>query len=595
MLEENQCAAEQDHLILILSEVHVGIDPSVLAAVNEEAAEFISLQDLLQRWVRRVNAERLRGQAAVEADALWAALCFHRTERGALAGSYLGQGTDQWPANPQQVTDVAVEIWAEYADAVTHPMLAARLHHLVWEARRRFPHVRKAIQGYLEAVPRFLDLSDGAAGRSRVCDCLLFAHELAVRLSVHDLEQQARQAMTDFIRTLLDDPQNSAPGLVLEVMRSLVARQPSDSTVRTLLGEASRVHAGNTPILIDLLQLRMAGESDLERRTALQRQIITAMLDEAERLQGFVRVDRLNAAAVAARNYGLEDLFDTARLQMQAVDSDKLGLTSLRFEIPLQRAELEGFTHSVLSRAQTPAEAFGVLAGLAAPTGTREASQDYARTVASEGLLSSLIPTVRINPAGPVPVSDARVQTAADHEAQWHVTAMLITSAYVHHLLEAIGDRFDPTTTQLTHLFTARPVIPPLRANKLAQAFRYYWSGEQDAALALALPRIEGILRELLRHNHVPIVQPAQGDTRGRVTLLTTLIDRMTDVGMDADWQVFLRLLLVDSDGGLNLRNSELHDLSDSETVPQTVALVLLAALYLTAQAQQATAPTTRS
>lgn len=59
---------------------------------------------------------------------------------------------------------------------------------------------------------------------------------------------------------------------------------------------------------------------------------------------------------------------------------------------------------------------------------------------------------------------------------------------------------------------------------------------------------------------------------------------------MHADWQAFLRLLLVDSDGGLNLRNSELHDLSDTETAPQTVALVLLAALYVTAHAHQAAA-----
>ncbi|MFF0765921.1 hypothetical protein [Streptomyces sp. NPDC003737] len=64
-----------------------------------------------------------------------------------------------------------------------------------------------------------------------------------------------------------------------------------------------------------------------------------------------------------------------------------------------------------------------------------------------------------------------------------------------------------------------------------------------------------------------------------------------TDAGMHADWQAFLRLLLVDSDGELNLRNSELHDLSDTETAPQTVALVLLAALYVTAHAHQAAAP----
>ncbi|MEU6527262.1 hypothetical protein ABZ892_31650 [Streptomyces sp. NPDC046924] len=58
------------------------IDPAVLSGIDEVAAEFSSLQDLLQRWIQRVTAESWQGQATAEADALWAALCFHYTERG---------------------------------------------------------------------------------------------------------------------------------------------------------------------------------------------------------------------------------------------------------------------------------------------------------------------------------------------------------------------------------------------------------------------------------------------------------------------------------------------------------------------------------
>ncbi|MEV2248089.1 hypothetical protein [Streptomyces sp. NPDC049970] len=569
----------------------MGIDPTVFACIDETSAEFASLQELLQRWIERVNAEAWHGQAAAEADALCVALCFHYTERGALAGSYIGHDADQWPANPQHVADSAVEIWSGYADAVGHPMLRARLHHLVWEARKRYPHARKAIEDYTEAVPRLLGMTDRSAGRCRASDCLRFAHDLAVRLSVRDLEAAAKQTMISFVRDLLDDPQAAAPGLVLEILRKLVSRQASDAAVQALLSRATGVHSQNVPVVVELLQLRIAGAQDQLERTALQRLIVEALLTDAERFSGFVRVDRLNAAAIAARDFGLEDLFDDARVRMQAITPDQLGMERFHFEFPLRRAEIEDFSQKVLGRAQTLGQAFSALASLPAPSGTREAAQEHARRLASEGLLSSFIPSIRINAAGPVPVAEARVRTAADDENEWHVTAIMITSVYVHHLLETTGDRFDPTAAQLAQLFTADPIITGIRAAKLAHAFRYYWNGEYDAALAIALPRIEGILRETLRYHHIPIVQPPQGDSRGRVTLLTTLIDRATDVGMHADWQAFLRLLLVDSDGGLNLRNSELHDLSDTETAPETVALVLLAALHVTAHAHQVAAP----
>ncbi|MFF2367844.1 hypothetical protein ACFVU0_34730 [Streptomyces sp. NPDC058122] len=593
--DENQYGAGATLAILVFQEVQMGIDPTVLACIDETSAEFASLQELLQRWIERVNAEAWHGQAAAEADALCAALCYHYTERGALAGNYVGHAADRWPANPQHVADRAAEIWSGYADAVGHPMLRARLHHLVWEARKRFPHARKAIEDYTEAVPRFLGMSDRSAGRCRASDCLRFAHDLAVRLSVRDLEAMVKQAMMSFVRELLDDPQAAAPGLVLEISRKLVGRHASDAAVQALLSRATGMHSLNVPVVVELLQLRIAGTQDQQERTALQRQIVEARLADAERFSGFLRVDRLNAAAIAARDYGLEDLFDDARVRMQAIRPDQLGMQSFHFDIPLRRAEIEEFSRKVLGQAQTLGQAFSALASLPAPSGTREVAQEHAKRLASEGLLSSFIPSIRINAAGPVPVTEARVHTAADNESQWHVTAMMITSVYVHHLLETVGDRFDPTTAQLTQLFTASPVITEIRAAKLAHAFRCYWSGEYDAALCLALPRIEGILREILRYHRIPILQPPQGDSRGRVTLLSTLIDRMTDAGMDSDWQAFLRLLLVDGDGGLNLRNSELHDLSDTETTPQAVALVLQAALFVTAHAHQAAAPASGS
>ncbi|WP_329309662.1 hypothetical protein [Streptomyces sp. NBC_01262] len=194
---------------------------------------------------------------------------------------------------------------------------------------------------------------------------------------------------------------------------------------------------------------------------------------------------------------------------------------------------------------------------------------------------------MRINPVGPVPVAPAAVDPLANHAAQWRLVSMELKGLGIAAALDQIGEQFDPNEDTLVELLTHFPVVPPGRARKLALALPHYWRQEYTAAYALAMPRVEGLLRELLRQQDVPIVRVAQGDTRGGASLLGTLIDRMTEAGLDPDWQDFLRLLLTDGARDMNLRNGELHDLADDEPQPHRVALVLLAGLYLVTRAHQ--------
>jgi hypothetical protein len=85
-------------------------------------------------------------------------------------------------------------------------------------------------------------------------------------------------------------------------------------------------------LVVRLLQLRIAGTQDQQELAALQRQIVEAQLAGAEQFPGFVRVDRLNAAAVVARDYGLEGLFGSARVRMQPITPNQLGMQSFHFE-----------------------------------------------------------------------------------------------------------------------------------------------------------------------------------------------------------------------------------------------------------------------
>ncbi|MFF0451675.1 DUF4209 domain-containing protein [Streptomyces sp. NPDC004609] len=158
---------------------------------------------------------------------------------------------------------------------------------------------------------------------------------------------------------------------------------------------------------------------------------------------------------------------------------------------------------------------------------------------------------------------------------------------FVGHLaaeqLDRIHERCEPDEAELIGALAHEAVLPPARARVLADAFGYFWPGELDAAVCIALPQVEQILRQLLRPR-VPIVSVAKVQSPGTVDQMGGLIRSMPAAGYPRDWSRALELLLVDPDRGMNLRNDVCHGLVD--TPPKhRVALILQAALYLLSHA----------
>jgi hypothetical protein len=120
------------------------------------------------------------------------------------------------------------------------------------------------------------------------------------------------------------------------------------------------------------------------------------------------------------------------------------------------------------------------------------------------------------------------------------------------------------------------------KVRMLVHAFMYYFIGHDDAAVHMALPRVEALLREIERGRNVPVLAVAKGPISGGMTQLGGLIDNMPAAGFNEDWTSSVKLLLTDGVRGLNLRNDVSHGLSDCP--PRIhVALVLHAALFLLA------------
>jgi hypothetical protein len=61
----------------------------------------------------------------------------------------------------------------------------------------------------------------------------------------------------------------------------------------------------------------------------------------------------------------------------------------------------------------------------------------------------------------------------------------------------------------LTAVFVHDAIGSVSNSSMFVHAFQHFWAGQDDAAVHLALPRVEDLLREIERSRNVPVVSVA--------------------------------------------------------------------------------------
>jgi hypothetical protein len=268
--------------------------------------------------------------------------------------------------------------------------------------------------------------------------------------------------------------------------------------------------------------------------------------------------------------------------KIQAMRSDDLGLVALGgVQVQLSQQELDE-ARAEVDQAASLAEALWRIAAASAPAGDIAVAQQAAQILMRTAPLASSIPRGRINPVGPVPVSPANSDPLASTQARFQVLYLNRRGLAIALQLDRGRERFDPDEGDLTAVFAHDAIGSASKTGMLVHAFRHYWAGQDDAAVHLALPRIEDLLREIERSRDVPVISVAQGRTPGGMSQLGSLVAAMPAAGFDQNWTRSFELLLTDGEHGLNLRNEVGHGLCDCPP-RHHVALVLHAALFLLA------------
>jgi uncharacterized protein DUF4209 len=551
------------------------VEPGVLGALLEVAEDAVSYESVAVA----LAAAEIDTNTAVEQqrDALLAALRIRLSGTGKTqdsTGMFLGDPLKGRFVSLSEATADQLEVWSAYADAMSNPFVRGRLHHLLLAAGhgRKPDHARGAAAGYLDAAPLLLAAPKRLPGLVRATECLGWAGELARTFNQSDLRERVTGGMAALVESVLADSEDE-PGIVRSLLEGLRLQRYD---ITDFAERAARRYAGDVHAHVGFLKL-LREVTSASRRADIDTAIVDALLDaaDADVNAGFRRHNLLTWAATEARDRGLSELRVRAEMALQQSDPDSLGWTWLR-RVLIPPRGLSAGARAHIDAAVDLRDALWRTAQDVHPA-MREHTDD---AHALEGLLR--IPRTRINTAGPVQVTPP-VDADDNHVVALQVLAMDFLGHLTADQLDRIQQRFVPDEAELITALAHDTVLPEPRARTLADAFRYFWLGELDAAACIALPQVEQILRQLLRPR-VPIVSVPKGQTPGTVDQLGGLIRSMPAAGYPADWSRALELLLVDPDRGMNLRNDVCHGLID--TPPKhRVALILQTALYLLSHA----------
>jgi hypothetical protein len=173
-----------------------------------------------------------------------------------------------------------------------------------------------------------------------------------------------------------------------------------------------------------------------------------------------------------------------------------------------------------VDQAASLAEAIWRIVGATASTEDIAVAQQAAQILMHTAPFASSIARSRINPVGPVPVSRASSDPLANNQASYQVLYLNRRGIAIAAQLDRVRERFDPAESDLTNVFAHDAIGSASKTSMLVHAFQHFWNGQDNAAVHLALPRVEDLLRELDR-----VAGPDEPETRAALRDVAAAIE----------------------------------------------------------------------
>ena len=473
-------------------------------------------------------------------------------------------------------------IWEELVLHVQNPVVAARLHDLLWVTSygdQPHAHARAAIEAYLQIAEQ-----DSCTGHPAL-RALRRALSLASTLNAPEhVPNIAVRADAQFDRER--DATDSSPDLtVLTATLRLLATLPIEHRPADLEDKIAMVHKAfgdrdilGRDVLFEIEQDLAQGDSD--RTQWIKHRAVQAWTAEAERREGWHRAHALEQVerwAQGAENAG--DLVTRARRARQEMESNIFQWAEIDASVDIPAADVERELARVVGEddVELALLRFG---GWGPPIGNPAEIADAVAREMETPRLMDIIPEALHHPAG----FEVKTFTTAEEKHERRTRRHQEFHARIHgtlaaEALERIGATYPRRWGQLTTFFASDLIWPP-EAQAFSRAFEHFWAGRYDEAILVALPRIEAILRRTARAMGKVVFRPPEPNRPGGLKTLGEVIRLLRGKVDDGWWQSFWFVLA--NPIGLNLRNEYSHGLrGGGDAVDAALVLQLAAHLRL--------------
>lgn len=280
-------------------------------------------------------------------------------------------------------------------------------------------------------------------------------------------------------------------------------------------------------------------------------------------------------AVALAADYGIQDLHDVGVLRMQKLSRTDLGWHHRVDELKIPVAMIHQ-RKRVIARLSSWEQGLAAFLARDSPSGKQSMNKRQAA-----GIRGSILDLVGGRTFGSHQLPERTHGPSEIERLNKVVQANLVGASIILRIdLDAIADQFGiPTESEIVAFVSSIYNSSPALARPFANALCMYWAGDRSSAARLAIPLIEAGARELLFLMDQPLYRMERGASPGRFPAMDFYVDRLEQVGLDADWVTALRGVLLS--GGMNLRNRLAHGFKLDFTDTEAALVLRLAGLFL--------------
>jgi len=485
-------------------------------------------------------------------------------------------GTPQ-PPKVADVSDTVKATWRALLAQVHSPVVKARLGHLLFESfgRERATHGGIAVDAYIESASvwtRGLDAVDDLSVATRLARAI--GDEARAILSL--------EKMLDFVQKLLEE-ESPLAGPVLRGLQHAVNEPLTPAARLDELLEKAATRLRDADLRDKALVWIQERCSDETCRQRLWKRRVNAYIELAKSSDsGLLRLANLQDALNLAERSNNPELCEQAAAELQKVREQDLEL--IRFESSsAMYEELFDRVRDSFSAGHSWQEALFSFANAGPLSGDIATNKALVAELRAAAPLTALMPVKLVGPDG-LPILEA----VTDEEKFEYDLVRIETQhiqgntrpfvAALHSIVEKFGL---PTTGDLAQFLSSWPGMDRQALRAIVRALYRFWTGDSEAAIYTLVPRIEGLVRNLiLSQTNRGLFKLQQSHKPGQFPGLGAMLVILSEeFDISESMFRFLKVVLVEP-AGFNVRNRLSHGIDDFGD-PGTAATLLHTALFL--------------